>query len=76
MHYSSPLPHPSTPQPCLEHLFTLRQLGAEGGGDGDEALFPGAVVHRHLLALAKVLVVAVALVHEVVQREAAVHQHA
>ena len=54
---------------------TLRHLRGEGAGDGDEGVLGAAVVYRHLLPLARVAAVAVALVAELVEAVAAVHQH-
>ena len=51
------------------------QLSGEGGGDGHEAAASAAVVDGHLLALAEVTGVTVALVAELVEGEAAVHEH-
>ena len=56
--------------------MTLRHLGGEWRGDGHEGVLRGAVVDGHLLAPAQVAVVAVALVAELLQAEAAVHQYA
>ena len=55
--------------------WTLRQLRGKWRGNRDEVEIVGAVVDGHLLALAQVGRVAVALVAELVQREPAVHQH-
>ena len=54
---------------------TLWQLCSQGGGDGDEAASSAAVVDGHLLALPEVPGVTVALVAELVEGEAAVHEH-
>ena len=55
---------------------TLRHLRGERRGDGHKAELLRAVVHRHLATLAQVLRVAVSLVHELVEGEAAVQQNA
>ncbi len=52
---------------------TLRHLRCQRRRDGDEAELAAAVVNRHLLALAHVIDVGVALVAELLQGEAAVH---
>ena len=55
--------------------LTLRHLSTKGAGDGHEVVLHRAVVHGHLPSLALVIHVAVALVHELLDGVAAVHQH-
>ena len=55
---------------------TLRHLSCERAGDGDEGVLRAAVVYGHLLALARVLGVAITLVTELVQAVASVHEDA
>ena len=54
---------------------TLRHLCGERRWDRDKVESSGAIVDRHLLALALVLAVAEALVHEAFQWKPAPHQH-
>ena len=56
--------------------WTLRHLRRERRRDGDKVEVGGPVVDWHLLAPAQVTVIAVALVAELLQAEAAVHQYA
>ena len=53
---------------------TLRHLSCERAGDGDEGVLRAAVVDGHLLPLARVCAVAVALVTELVEAVASVHE--
>ena len=52
---------------------TLWHLSCQRRGDGNKVEVRTAVVDGHLLALAHVKAVAVALVAELIQREPAVH---
>ena len=54
---------------------TLWHLSGQRTGDGDKSVFSAAVVYRHLLPLAIVSTVAIALVTELIQTVASVHQH-
>ena len=54
---------------------TLWHLSGQRTGDGDKSVFSAAVVNRHLLPLAIVSTVAIALVTELIQTVASVHQH-
>ena len=53
---------------------TLRHLCCKRAGDGNEGVLRAAVVDGHLLALARIRAVAVALVTELVEAVASVHE--
>ena len=51
---------------------TLRHLSCQGTGDGDEGMVGAPVVDGHLLTPAEILLVAVALVAELIKTKAPV----
>lgn len=55
--------------------LTLGNLSSQRRRNGDKVQVSGAIVDRHLSALAKVISIGIALSHEQIQRKIPVHQH-